>query len=323
LLGFIHTNVFLALYSLAKNIYGSGARFAFELLQNADDNTFARATASGALPSITFDVFPRRIVIECNEDGFSTNDLEAICTVGQSTKSGQYGYIGAKGIGFKSVFIAARKVHIQSGHFSFYFNHEKGDTGLGMVTPIWHDEDESIPGPLTRMTLYLHQKGDPRELKHLRTTIFEQLKDLRQTCLLFLRSLRQIRVAFHGDDGGLEHAQEFRLRQLGSSDVFLETVTTDRHGEITTEKQRYHVTKYMARNLAPSQSRELPDADDAPEVSSTAEVVLAFPLTEDAHPVIERQELFAFLPVRESSFKVSRVAQKRAFSTQYYTKVRR
>lgn len=290
--------------SLAKNIYGSGARFAFELLQNADDNKFTRAIAGGALPSITFDVHPRHIVIECNEDGFTKDDLEAICTVGQSTKSSQYGYIGAKGIGFKSVFIAAREVYIQSGHFSFSFKHEKGDTGLGMVAPIWHEEDESILVPLTRMTLYLHQKGNPRELEHLRGTIFEQLMDLRQTCLLFLRNLKQIRVAFYNEDAQLEHAREFRLGYVGNSNVFLKTVTTDRYGQIMTEKQHYHVTKYMARNLAPSESRELQDVHDAPEVSSTAEVVLAFPLTEDAHPVIERQELFAFLPLRDSSFKV-------------------
>ncbi|KAI0516879.1 hypothetical protein F5B22DRAFT_136079 [Xylaria bambusicola] len=32
-------------YSLAKNLYTSNARFVFELLQNADDNNYSRATA--------------------------------------------------------------------------------------------------------------------------------------------------------------------------------------------------------------------------------------------------------------------------------------
>ncbi|KAL2132351.1 hypothetical protein VTI74DRAFT_3922 [Chaetomium olivicolor] len=186
------------------------ARFAFELLQNADDNQFKRARETGALPSFAFEVHPRHIVVECNEDGFSKNDLEAICTVGKSTKSAKYGYIGAKGIGFKSVFIAAWKVYIQSGHFSFRFEHDKGDPGLGMVTPIWQDAAEELPSPLTRMTLYLHDKGDPSEFEHLRGIIFEQLSAIQPTCLLFLQNLKQIRVAFYGEDGQLEHARKFR-----------------------------------------------------------------------------------------------------------------
>ncbi|KAL2132352.1 hypothetical protein VTI74DRAFT_3923 [Chaetomium olivicolor] len=69
------------------------------------------------------------------------------------------------------------------------------------------------------------------------------------------------------------------------------------------ERRHYHMTRYLARNLATSENRDLPDANDSPEASSTAEVVLAFPLTECSQPIIERQELFAFLPVRESPFK--------------------
>jgi hypothetical protein len=104
--------------------------------QNADDNRFTHANTQGESPFISFEVYPDRIVVECNEDGFTARDLSAICTVGESTKSASHGYIGAKGIGFKSVFIAAWKVHIQSGHFSFFFQHKKGDLGLGMVLPV-------------------------------------------------------------------------------------------------------------------------------------------------------------------------------------------
>ncbi|KAK4235362.1 hypothetical protein C8A03DRAFT_36794 [Achaetomium macrosporum] len=290
--------------TLAKNIYGSGARFVFELLQNADDNRFTRARETGALPYFAFAVHPRHIIVECNEDGFTKNDLEAICTVGRSTKSANYGYIGAKGIGFKSVFIAAWKVHIQSGHFSFYFKHDKGDPGLGMVTPIWEDGAEELPSPLTRMTLYLHDKGDPSELEHLRSIISEQLSALQPTCLLFLRNLKQIRVTFYGEDGQLKRARQFRLGDgIDHHSVFLETVITNGRGEETTEKRHYHVTRHLARNLARSENRDLPGAENHPESSSRAEVVLAFPLTEYSQPIIERQEVFAFLPLRESPFK--------------------
>ena len=53
-----------------------------------------------------------------NEDGFKYENVESICTVGESTKKKykQMGYIGEKGLGFKSVF----QVGILS---SFLFQH--------------------------------------------------------------------------------------------------------------------------------------------------------------------------------------------------------
>lgn len=283
--------------TLARNIYGSDARFVFELLQNADDNRFKRAKEGGAIPFISFQVHPNRIIVECNEDGFTVNDLEAICSVGESTKSGSHGYIGAKGIGFKSVFIAAWKVYIQSGSFSYYFKHGKGDSGLGMVLPIWVDTDEELPTPLTRMTLYLHEEGDPSELEHLRNTIFKQLNDLQETCLLFLRNLKQIHVSFYDGDGVQETTKLFRVGETDNHRVFLETVSTNRDGEITAKKKQYHVTRYMASNLPPSNNRETSKTE-----SSSAEVVLAFPLTDEFSPLSEKQQVFAFLPVRMSDF---------------------
>lgn len=82
---------------LATEVYGSDARFVFELLQNADDNRFERARASGDIPFVNFHVYSDRVVVECNEDGFTKNDLSAICSVGQSTKSVSYGYLWSEG----------------------------------------------------------------------------------------------------------------------------------------------------------------------------------------------------------------------------------
>jgi hypothetical protein len=290
--------------SLAQNIYGSNARFVFELLQNADDNNFSRAKASGALPFVSFQVHPDRIIVECNEDGFTVDNLNALCSVGESTKSASHGYIGAKGIGFKSVFIAAWKVEIQSGPFSFYFKHERGDLGLGMVLPVWMEAESAPQGPLTRMTLHLHQKGDREQLRHLRDTVFRQLAELQQTCLLFLHNLRQINVAFFDEEGELKTSKEYSVRDLGRHRVDLETISRNPVGTTATDKKHYHVTRHLATNLSRSEGRELPSTEDANISSSSAEVVLAFPLTADSKPLLASQHVFAFLPVRESGFKV-------------------
>ncbi|OQE11913.1 hypothetical protein PENFLA_c069G02111 [Penicillium flavigenum] len=263
--------------TLAKNIYSSNARFVFELLQNADDNRFTRATARNDLPFISFKVYPDRIVLECNEDGFTKENLSAICSVGESTKAASHGYIGAKGIGFKSVFIAAWKVDIQSGNYSFYFKHEKGDPGLGMVLPVWQDSDEVLPDPLTRITLHLHQNGETEDIEHLHRTIFKQLDDLEQTCLLFLRNLKEIQVSFYDGDDNLQSSKKFYLENNFQSDVFLKTESIDEDGN---------------REIVLSREKA---------IMSLVTWQLAF--LKATIPLLEQQSVFAFLPVRETNLK--------------------
>ncbi|SMY20401.1 unnamed protein product [Zymoseptoria tritici ST99CH_1A5] len=283
-----------AIITLAQNIYGSDARFVFELLQNADDNCFEKATAAGAAPFVSFHVYSDRIVVECNEDGFTLRNLTAICAVGQSSKSTTHGYIGAKGIGFKSVFIAAWKVHVQSGHFSFDFKHKKGDSGLGMVVPIWHETSETLPSPMTRMTLYLHETKGAEHLNDIRKTVFEQLSSLQETSLLFLRKLKKINVSFYDANGHQASSKLFQCDKGNDQNVRLETVHTTHSGATKKDTKRFHVTTHLATGLSASESRGA-----APE----AEVILAFPLTHDLKPLLEKQELFAFLPVRKSEFE--------------------
>ncbi|RDL30730.1 Uncharacterized protein BP5553_10075 [Venustampulla echinocandica] len=179
----------IAVRTLATNLYKSHARFVFELIQNAEDNNYRKATSSGTAPYIKFTVYPNKIVIDSNEDGFTTENVIAICKVGQSTKKrdGAQQYIGEKGIGFKSVFMVASKVHIQSGPFSFFFEHPPGARGMGMVTPVWEPAEVALPGPLTRMTLTLLDKLDYPEL-------LSQFDTLPDTFLLFLNKLGAITI---------------------------------------------------------------------------------------------------------------------------------
>jgi hypothetical protein len=132
------------------------------LIQNAEDNNYRRAISSGTKPYIKFTIYRNKIVIDSNEDGFTTENVVAICKVGQSTKktSGAQQYIGEKGIGFKSVFMVASKVHIQSGPFSFFFEHQPGARGMGLVTPVWEPAKVALQDPLTRITLTFLDKLD-------------------------------------------------------------------------------------------------------------------------------------------------------------------
>ncbi|OCK73843.1 hypothetical protein K432DRAFT_364328 [Lepidopterella palustris CBS 459.81] len=294
----------------AQNLYTSNARFVFELLQNADDNHYSRARAAGAAPFLSFQVHSQRIVVECNEDGFTTKNLEAICNVGKSSKTGAQGYIGEKGIGFKSVFMAAWKVHIQSADFSFYFQHRHGDSGMGMISPVWQEPEEDLASPLTRITLFLHESGDAAMLQAQRETIFQQFRELHDTVLLFLKNLEQIDVKFYDDGGSCTSSTSYSIQVLQDSTnrLCLQKVSIT-NGNTEESKKYFHVTKHIATNLAKNENRTYSEAQEIMRAYATAEVVLAFPLTESSVPIIESQETFAFLPVRNVGFKADFVTQ--------------
>ena len=247
-----------------------------------------------------------KVVVECNEDGFTEANLRAISNINKTSKvDAAQGYIGEKGIGFKSVFKVAWKVHIQSGPFSFCFKHRRGDSGMGMISPEWQDPTETLRGPLTRMTFTLHDDGEPSARAAQRDSISEQLGDLQPAMLLFLKNIRRIEVHFF-DDNGVE---------LRSKTMAMSLETARRRAEITkvgkeqgavtdTTKEVYHVTKQMVTGLSPNENREYTAEEHARQAYATAEAIMAFPLTEQSVPVVEHRELFAFLPVRQVGFSV-------------------
>ena len=294
------------LHRLAKNLYTKDVRFIFELLQNADDNLFTDAENAGTKPSVEFRVFHDRIVVECNENGFSEANLRAICNVGKSSKKGGQAYIGEKGIGFKSVFKVAWKVHIQSGYFSFCFKHRRGDSGMGMISPEWEESAGNLDGPLTRMTFFLHDDGDAAHRATIRQNVTEQLNDLQPAMLLFLKRLKVIRMMVF-DDGGRKEWSCTLSKSQGDAQSglnVLETARETRGQDVERKSQRFHVTRETVNGLPQSENREYSSEEEAAKAYSKAEVVLAFPLTDQNVPVIEPQELFAFLPIRRAGFNV-------------------
>ena len=221
--------------------------------------------------------------------------MKAICAIDKSSKVGAAGYIGEKGIGFKSVSVAAWKVHIQSNDFSFSFTHRKGDSGLGMVTPVWEETAEPIGESLIRITLLLHTSEDPDEDERRRETIHLQFQDLQHTILLFLRKLRKVQVTFFDTDDVESAGTAYSLHGSNPATIRKET-------SVGVEERQYHVTKHVAENIPRSENRTYSEEEE--RANSSTEVVLAFPLSEDGTPIVENQDVFAFLPMRPMGFKV-------------------
>jgi hypothetical protein len=121
-------------------------RYVNELLQNADDCTYANDVKPTFELKISEDF--RKIVTQYNEIGFSIHNVRAITSIGESTKkkilnsNGSNTEIGEKGVGFKSVFAVARRVNIHSGDFHFVLTSEAPTVPKLFKEEKQHDEEE-------------------------------------------------------------------------------------------------------------------------------------------------------------------------------------
>lgn len=95
------------------------------------------------MPSLQFSLNKDVIIVSNNEVGFRDIDLRAICDVGRTTKGKhKLGYIGQKGIGFKSVFRVSDRPEIHSRGLHIKFDLSSGS--LGYILPHWIDSNGSI-----------------------------------------------------------------------------------------------------------------------------------------------------------------------------------
>lgn len=168
-------------------IYNQDHRLLHNLLQNADDAKYPR----GVEPWVKFTLREGELWIDTNEKGFHIENVKSICLVHASSKEKERGSTGEKGIGFKSVFSVADRVHIQSLCWCFRFDYDAKDP-ISMITP----RNEPFPrtdlpkGVTTRIRLSLREA----EIGSLR----KRLRDLPATHLMFLK--RIVHVSFIEDD---------------------------------------------------------------------------------------------------------------------------
>lgn len=274
---------------LATNLYSRDTRFIYELIQNAEDNEYLQAARNKEEPYVSFTLYPDRLVIDSNEDGFTEANVRAICSTGESTKTNVSGYIGEKGIGFKSVFKVAKKVNIQSGPFSFYFEHTRGvDDGLGMVIPLDAEFYELPPGVRTRLTLTLIKATDFNSR-------CDDLSNIPDTFLLFFSKLKQLTVKINPAQGPTKTIVHKLVESQRT--CIRKTITVGQNSRV--EEQFFHVFTKPVSNL--------PDDESRPS-NKEATIVLAFPVDQSDKPILEEQYTYAFLPLRKTGFTVRRIS---------------
>lgn len=158
---------------LLTDLYPDSAHFIYELLQNAED-AYAQ--------EVRFILHEDRIEFEHDGDRlFTIQDVDAITSIGFSTKRDDTTSIGKFGVGFKAVFAYTNLPEIQSGEYRFFI------------------QDMVIPDPkmiltnnfkLTRFILPFNSSRKPKE--KARNEIEALLTSLDATALLFLRHIHTI-----------------------------------------------------------------------------------------------------------------------------------
>lgn len=268
---------------LAAELYASDVHFVLELVQNADDCAYQE----GVTPTLAVSLTPSAVAFLSNEVGFSEANVRALCSIGESTKAKKQGYIGQKGIGFKSVFRVTRTPEVHSRGWNFSFDITEG--GLGYILPqpiapppLWTPEQ----GTLIRLPLDSAGGGD------VRAELQSRLDDLHPSLLLFLNRLRVLSVldSASGDQRCMTRVDE----EAGV--VRIDDMRTKADGKSSIETERWLRV-----------SAVLPVPDNVARAGITVtEVQLALPLLSraslDAGPLPD-QEVHAFLPLRSYGFR--------------------
>nr|GFA12936.1 histidine kinase-, DNA gyrase B-, and HSP90-like ATPase family protein [Tanacetum cinerariifolium] len=128
-----HARLGRALHCLSQELYSQDSHFLLELVQNADDNVYP----CDVEPTLTFILQEASVIVLNNERGFSAENIKALCDVGNSTKKEpSAGYIGKKGIGFKSVFRVTDAPEIHSNGFHIKFDISDGQIGFVLPTVV-------------------------------------------------------------------------------------------------------------------------------------------------------------------------------------------
>lgn len=269
-----------ALKLLSQDLYSKKSHFILELVQNADDNIYE----ADIIPHLTFLVKKQCLISINNEIGFNEENIQAICSVGASSKSkNKEGYIGEKGIGFKSVFTVSDAPEIHSNGFHFKFDRSDESNLLGYVVPYWCEP--SAEAPLGHTTIILPAAKDYE-------FGINTLMDLDARLLLFLNKLRQFTL--EQDNKRFTYS---RTDEPGASR--LTAACTTSAGENTLEEIRY-----VRSELAFLVNEQWAD-EKRPGVERST-VVLAFPVDESGAAKPEADSnIFAFLPIRQMGFKFS------------------
>lgn len=275
-----------SLQSLSSELYNKDMHFVLELIQNADDNLYPEHVS----PTLVFLIENNFITLFNNEKGFSSKNISAICDVKASTKGAHHkGYIGRKGIGFKSVFTVTDRPEIHSNNYHIKFDLSNGH--IGYILPEWLNDYEIS---LNKQKNYINSILDEKDFntcirlplksesemqRHKSSLLTNNFNDIKPNLLLFLNRLRKLAI----------------INRNGKNRIY-ERIDKDQNlVEIVSGEDKCHKW-FVIRDVI-----DVPESIRPADCVKSTELCLAFPL--DDLENLEKMDVFAYLPLRSFGFK--------------------
>ncbi|KAI3950656.1 hypothetical protein MKW92_050560 [Papaver armeniacum] len=296
-----------AVKNLSAELYAKDVHFLMEIIQNAEDNEYSE----GVKPSLEFvmttaDITatgaPATLLIFNNEKGFSSKNINSICSLGNSTKKGnrQRGYIGEKGIGFKSVFLITAQPYIYSNGYQIMFSeHPCPDCDVGYIVPQWVEhptvaEIQQTYGyvkSLPTTTIILPLKPDKVH------PVKQQLSSIHPEVLLFLSKIKRLSVREANKDPKLNTLCEVSISSetefVSRKNVGAESYTLHLSAEENTTSTEGECSYYMWRQRFPVKQEN--KVERRTEVDEWV-ITLAFPYSQRLNRGMTSPGIYAFLP---------------------------
>ncbi|XP_022737360.1 uncharacterized protein LOC111290334 [Durio zibethinus] len=297
-----------AVRNLSAELYTKDVHFLMELIQNAEDNEYLE----GVDPSLEFVITsrditatgaPATLLMFNNEKGFSSKNIESICSIGRSTKKGnrKSGYIGEKGIGFKSVFLISAQPYIFSNGYQIRFNEAPcPHCSLGYIVPEWVGENPTLAdirrvygscSALPTTTIVLPLKPD--KVKPVK----QQLSSVHPEVLLFLSKIKCLSVREDNMDPRLNTVSAIAITSetnfVTRKNIDAESYTLRLSAEEKCNKFGRECSYYMWKQKFPVRlENKVERRMDVEELVIT----LAFPNEERLHRGMTLPGVYAFLP---------------------------
>ncbi|KAI3990923.1 hypothetical protein MKX01_026107 [Papaver californicum] len=297
-----------AVKNLSAELYAKDVHFLMEIIQNAEDNEYLE----GVKPSLEFvmtttDITgtgaPATLLVFNNEKGFSSKNINSICSVGRSTKKGhrQCGYIGEKGIGFKSVFLITAQPYIYSNGYQIMFSeHPCPDCGVGYIVPQWvehptvaeiqqtYGSAKSLPATIIILPL------KPDKVHPVK----QQLSSIHPEVLLFLAKIKRLSVREANKDPKLNTLCEVSISSeiefVSRKNVGAESYSLHLSAEEnTTSTEGGECSYYMWRQRFPVKQEN--KVERRTEVEEWV-ITLAFPYSQRLNRGMSSPGIYAFLP---------------------------
>jgi hypothetical protein len=186
------------------------------------------------------------------------------------------------------VFSIAYKVSIYSNGFNFYLDKRRP---LGMINPVLIEDDA---GPFSSddwTTMIMDLSIGENDYNLVRA----MFREIRPEMLLFTRRLRKIDISLNSN---VPKNPERRIYSVTIPNNQFSTVYAIQ-GAKSKETSQYLVHKVEVYDM--------PDHSSRPNVRSST-VILAFPFDDTVGPIIDKQHIFAFMPLREISLPVTLTA---------------